>query len=106
MESANYREVEVLKCAGYLLGRMQVSAPAEASDIDPCELKRSCIAEQNSKYSILDSQPRVRLFSLECAQLLTERKELEAEVAAGSEECAEAGEEADEKWNHEFGFIA
>ena len=46
------------------------------------------------------------MFSLEHAQLLTQGKDLEAEVVAGTEECAEAGEEADEKWNHEFGFIA
>jgi hypothetical protein len=67
---------------------------------------RPKLAEQNPKYSILDSQPRVRLFSLEYAQLLTEGKDLEAEAAAGTEENAEAGEEADEKWDHEFGFIA
>ena len=57
-------------------------------------------AEQNPKYSILDSQSRVRLFSLEYAQLLTEGKDLEAEVVAATEKSAEAGEEADEKWNH------
>ena len=69
----------------------------------PC---RPEAAEQDPKYSILDSQPRVRLFSLEYAQLLTEGKDLEAEVVARTEECAEAGEAADKKWNHEFGFIA
>jgi hypothetical protein len=63
-------------------------------------------AGQNPKYSILDSQPRVRLFLLEYAQLLMEGKDLEAQVVAGTEESAEAGEEADEKWNHEAGFIA
>ena len=63
-------------------------------------------AEQDPKYSILDSQARVRMFSLEDAQLLTEGKDLEAEVVAGTGEYAEAGEQADEKWNHEFGFIA
>jgi hypothetical protein len=67
---------------------------------------RSGIPEQNPKYSILDSQPSARLFSLEYAQLLTEGKNLKAEVVAGTEECAEAGEEADEKCNHESGFIA
>jgi hypothetical protein len=72
-------------------------------DVAPC---RPEAAEQDPKYSILDSQPRVRLFSLEYAQLLTEGKDLEAEVVARTEECAEAGEEADKKWNHEFGFIA
>ena len=46
------------------------------------------------------------LFSLEYGQLLTEGKDLKAEVVARTEECAEAGEEADKKWNHEFGFIA
>ena len=29
-----------------------------------------------------------------------EMEDLEAEVVTGTEECAEAGEEADEKWNH------
>jgi len=29
-----------------------------------------------------------------------------AEVVTRTEEWAEAGEEADKKWNHEFGFIA
>jgi hypothetical protein len=63
-------------------------------------------AEQNPKYPILVLQLRVRLFSLKYGQLLTEGKDLEAEAVAGTEECAEAGEEVDEKWNHEFGFIA
>jgi hypothetical protein len=49
---------------------------------------------------------KMRLFTLEYAQLLTEGKDLEAEVVAGTEECAEAGKEVDEKWNHEPGFIA
>ena len=72
-------------------------------DVAPCRPKA---AEQNPKYSILDSQPRVRLFSLEYTQLLTEGKDLKGEVVARTEESAEAGEEADKKWNHEFGFIA
>jgi hypothetical protein len=38
--------------------------------------------------------------------VLTEGKDLEAEVVAGTEESAEAGEEADEKWHHGTGFIA
>jgi hypothetical protein len=63
-------------------------------------------AEQNPKYSIVDSQPRARMFSLEYAQLLTWGKDLEAEAVAGTEESAEANEGADEKWNHEFGFVA
>jgi len=50
--------------------------------------------------------PRARLFSFEYAQLLTEGKDLEAEVVAGTEERAEAGEETNEKWNHGTGFIA
>jgi hypothetical protein len=37
-------------------------------------------AEQNPKYSILDSQPRARNFSFEYTQLLTEGKELDTEV--------------------------
>ena len=72
-------------------------------DVAPC---RPEAAEQDPKYSILDSQSRVRLFSLEYAQLLTEGKDLEAEVVARTEECAKAGDEGDKKWNHEFGFIA
>jgi hypothetical protein len=56
------------------------------------------------EYSILDSQLRVRPFSLEYTQLLTEGKNLEGEVVARTEENAEAGE--DEKWNHGTGFIA
>ena len=63
-------------------------------------------AEQIPKYSILGSQPRARNFSFEHGQLLTEGKDLETEVAAGTEESAEAGEEANEKWNHGRGFIA
>jgi hypothetical protein len=47
-----------------------------------------------------------RLFALEHAQLLTESRDLKAEVIAGTTECAEAGKEADEKWNHGFKFIA
>src|SRR5262245_5015634 len=56
-------------------------------------LHRPEAAEQDPKYSILDSRPRVRLFSLEYAQLLTEGKDLNAEVVARTEECAEADEE-------------
>ena len=72
------------------------------------------IADQTTQMSIieddhvriLDSQPRMRPFSLEYTQLLTESKNLKGEVVARTEECAEAGEEGDKKWNHEFGFIA
>ncbi len=46
------------------------------------------------------------MFSLEYAQLLTEGKDLEAETVAGTEESAEANEEAEKKWNHELGFVA
>ena len=45
------------------------------------------------------------MFSLEYAQLLAQGEDLEAEVVAGTEESAEAGEEANEKWNHGPGFI-
>jgi hypothetical protein len=48
----------------------------------------------------------VRLFSLEYAQLLTERKDLKAEIVAGTEEGAETSEESKGKWNHSPGFIA
>jgi hypothetical protein len=51
-------------------------------------------AEQNPKYSILDSQLRMRNFSLKYSHLLTEGKDLEAEVVAGTEEGVEAGKEA------------
>ena len=37
------------------------------------------------------------MFSLEYAQLLTEGKDLEAEAITGTEESAEANEEADEE---------
>jgi hypothetical protein len=47
----------------------------------------------------------VRLVSLEYTQLLTQGKDLEAEVVARTEESAEAGEKAAGKWNHEFSFI-
>ena len=46
------------------------------------------------------------MFSLEYAQLLTEGKDLEAEIIAGTEKSAEATEEAEKKWNHELGFVA
>ena len=72
-------------------------------DVSPCRPKT---AEQNPKYPILDSEPRARMFSLEYAQLLTEGKDLEPEVVAGTEEGAETGEQADEKCNHGLGFIA
>ena len=72
-------------------------------DVTPC---RPEAAEQDPKYSILDSQSRVRLFSLEYAQLLTEGKDLKAEVVARTEECAEAGEKTVEKCNHGTRFIA
>jgi hypothetical protein len=45
------------------------------------------------------------MFSPECAQLLPEGKDLQAEAVAGTEESAEANEEADKKWNHELGCI-
>ena len=46
------------------------------------------------------------MFSLEYAQLLTEGKDLEAEAVTGTEESAEANEEAAKRWNHELGFVA
>jgi hypothetical protein len=46
------------------------------------------------------------MFSLEYAQLLTQGKDLDAEAVTGTEESAEANEEADNKWNHELGFVA
>ena len=59
-----------------------------------------------SEYSIPHSQPRARVFSLEYAQSLTEGQDLQAETVAGTEEGAEAGERADEKWDHGPGFGA
>jgi hypothetical protein len=44
--------------------------------------------------------------SCKYAQLLMWGKDLEAKVVAGTEKGAEAGEEANEKWNHGLGFIA
>jgi hypothetical protein len=69
--------------------------------VAPCRPKA---AKRSPKYSILDSQQRVGLFSLEYTQLLTGSKNLEDEVVARTEKSAEAGEV--EKWNHGTGFIA
>jgi hypothetical protein len=38
--------------------------------------------------------------------VLTQDKDLEAEAVTGTEESAQANEEADKKWNHELGFVA
>jgi hypothetical protein len=57
-------------------------------------------SEQNPGYSILKVQARARMLLLEYAQLLTQSKDLEAQVVTGTEEGAEAGERADGKWNH------
>jgi hypothetical protein len=72
-------------------------------DLAPCRPKTP---EQDPKDSILDSHPRARKSSLEYAQLLPQRNDLETEAVARTEESAEAGEEAEEKWNHGTGFIA
>ena len=66
-------------------------------DVSPCRPKPT---QQDPKYPILHSQPRARLFSLEHTQLLTERKDLKAEIVTGTEEGAETGKETHEKWNH------
>jgi hypothetical protein len=58
-----------------------------------------------SEHPIPHSQPRARMFSLEHAQLLAKGKDLEAEVLAGTEGSADAGEESKAKWNHEFRLI-
>ena len=65
-------------------------------DVAPC---RPQAAEQSPEYSILDSQPRVRPFSLEYAQLLTEGKNLKGEVVARTEESAAAGKDEMESWD-------
>jgi len=72
-------------------------------DLAPCRPKTP---EQDPKDSILDSHPRARKSSLEYAQLLPQRNDLETEAVARTEESAEAGEEAEKKWNHGTGFIA
>jgi hypothetical protein len=46
------------------------------------------------------------MFPLECAQLLTEGNDLQAETATGTEKGAEEGESTREKWNHSPGFMA
>ena len=75
----------------------------ENQNIAPCW---SNPAEQNPKHSILDSELRARLFSLEYPQLLTQGKDLQAKAATGTEEGVEEGENADEKGNHRSEFIA
>jgi hypothetical protein len=55
--------------------------------------------EQNPKYSILDSQPRARMVSLEDVQLLTKSKDLEAQVVSGTEEGTKAGDGTNPKGN-------
>jgi hypothetical protein len=63
-------------------------------------------AEKSPEHSIPDSQLRTRIFSLEYAQLLTERNDLQAENVAGTEEEVEEGEEANKKGNRSPGFMA
>jgi hypothetical protein len=63
-------------------------------DVAPCGPET---AEQNPEYSVFHSKPRVRMFSLEYAQLLPEDKDLQAETVTGTEKGIEEGEEADEK---------
>jgi hypothetical protein len=46
------------------------------------------------------------MVSLEYAQLLTESKDLEAEVAARTEEGTKAGGEIRQKCNHGSGFVS
>ena len=68
--------------------------------------RRPKSAEQNPEYPIPGSEPGVRTFSLEYAQLLTEGKDLEAQAVTGTEEGVEEREEADEKANHGPGYIS
>jgi hypothetical protein len=63
------------------------------------------VTKQNPKQSVLDSQPGARLFPLQYTQLLPQGKNLEAEVVAGTKECAEASEKVDEQGNHGPEFI-
>ena len=46
------------------------------------------------------------MFSLQYGQLLTKRKDFKAKVIPGTEEGAEAGKQANEKWNHGLAYIA
>ena len=46
------------------------------------------------------------MLSLQYGQLLTKRKDFKAKVIPGTEEGAEAGEQANEKWNHGLAYIA
>ena len=68
--------------------------------------RRPKAAEQDPKHAILNSQPRARMFSPEYAQLLTQGKDFDAEVVAGTKKSAKAGEGSKGEWNHEFRFIA
>jgi len=49
---------------------------------------------------------RARPLSLDHTLLLPEGYYLQAEVVAGTEKGARTGEQADEKWNQESGFMA
>ena len=62
--------------------------------------------EAESKIFDPGFQPRVRPFSLEYTQLLTEGEDLQAEAVTGTEEGFEEDEQADQKRNHRPGFIS
>ena len=62
--------------------------------------------EQNPEYPVLGSEPGVRTFSLEYAQLLTKGQDLQAKAVTGTEENVEKRHEADEKSDHGPGFIS
>jgi hypothetical protein len=72
-------------------------------NVAPCRPKP---AQQNPKHPILHSQSRARMLWFEYAQLLAQGEDFEAEVVAETEESAHAGDEGNEKWDHEPGFIA
>jgi hypothetical protein len=57
-------------------------------------------AEREPRNSILNSESRPRVLSLEHTELLPKSKDLKAQVAAGAEEDAEAADHADEERNH------
>jgi len=58
---------------------------SDDQDVAPSRPKT---AKEKPKDSILDSERRARMFSLEHAHLLTEGKDLEAKVVAGTAESA------------------
>ncbi len=61
---------------------------------------------QNPKHPILVPQPRARMFPLQYRRLLAECNDLKTEAVTGTKEGAKARNQANEKRNHEPGYIA